>query len=121
MATDRISKFINERERLQSQLQDFGDLNLKRFLGIDNKVYENGALDTRTKEMLGFVASLVLRCDDCINYHIANLKKIGVTDAEFKEILSVGMIAGGSITIPHARRAVDAWLEYRPETDESTK
>lgn len=114
MTADRIGIFNNERERLQAQLQEFSGVNIKRFLSIDNSVYLNGVLDARTKEMLGFVASLVMRCDDCINFHLARLKDSGVTDAEFEEILTVGIIVGGSITIPHARRAVDAWHNYHP-------
>ncbi len=114
MSFDRISEFLSEREIYVTQLQEFGGINTKRFLSIDNKVYDGGALDARTKEMLGFVASFVLRCDDCIYYHLARLKEQKVTDDEFEEILSVGIIVGGSITIPHARRAVDAWINYNP-------
>lgn len=114
MPSDRISEFLSERESLMSQLQEIGGVNVKRFLSIDNKVYTDGALDARTKEMLGFIASFVLRCDDCINYHLAQLKEQKVSDDEFMEILSVGIVIGGSITIPHARRAVDAWTNYNP-------
>jgi len=117
MCEDWIGTFRRERERLQAQLQDFAGVNMKRFLTLDNRIYEDGALPARVKEMLGFVASLVLRCDDCINYHLANLKELGLTSAEFEEIIAIGMIVGGSITIPHARRAVDAWLRFQPDAD----
>ena len=115
MIDNRTDSFYNERERLMNKLQDFAGTNMKRFLGIDEKVYLEGALPSRTKEMLGFIASLVLRCDDCITYHLIQLKNEGVTDKEFEEIISIGLVVGGSITIPHVRRAVDIWLA--PEED----
>ena len=84
-----------------------GTLNTKRFFTLDGKTYEDGALPARTKELLGLVASMVLRCDDCISYHIAECRKAGVTRDEFFEVFSVGLVVGGSIVIPHLRRAVD--------------
>jgi AhpD family alkylhydroperoxidase len=74
---------------------------------VDTLTYHDGALDKKTKEMLGLVASLVLRCDDCVKYHILEGHKLGVTRAEFFEIFSVGLTVGGSIVVPHLRRAVD--------------
>ena len=79
---------------------------IKRFFGVDTLTYEAGKLDVRTKEMLGLVASLVLRCDDCVSYHIIQCKEAGVSDEEMLEIFSVGLTVGGSIVIPHLRRAV---------------
>ena len=87
------------------------NLNIKRFFGIDTAVYKDGALDAKTKEMLGLVASLVLRCDDCIAYHTIQVKDNQVTTEEFNEIMSIGMVVGGSITIPHVRRAYKLWEE----------
>ena len=69
--------------------------------------HKAGALDVKTKEMLGLVASMVLRCDDCISYHVAQCKQAGVQRDEFFEVFSVGLVVGGSIVIPHLRRAVD--------------
>ncbi|MFO7618804.1 MAG: carboxymuconolactone decarboxylase family protein [Thermoplasmata archaeon] len=87
------------------------DTSMKRFLNLDTKVYEDGALPAKEKEMLGLVASLVLRCDDCINYHLVQCHALGVTEAEVIEIMDVGLIVGGSITMPHIRRALKSWQE----------
>ena len=80
---------------------------IKRFFALDTRCYEAGALDVKTKELLGLVASMVLRCDDCVTYHMVRCKEEGVTDEEFFETFSVGLVVGGSIVIPHLRRAVD--------------
>ncbi|MFG0328014.1 MAG: carboxymuconolactone decarboxylase family protein [Phycisphaerales bacterium JB037] len=84
-----------------------GTLNTKRFFNLDGRVYEDGALDAKTKELLGLVASMVLRCDDCISYHVAQCKEAGISREEFFETFSVALVVGGSIVIPHLRRAVD--------------
>jgi len=80
---------------------------IKRFFGVDTLTYEPGALDTRTKELLGLVGSMVLRCDDCISYHVQECREAGVTDAELYDAFSVALVVGGSIVIPHLRRAVE--------------
>ncbi|WP_254063450.1 carboxymuconolactone decarboxylase family protein [Rhodanobacter sp. L36] len=80
---------------------------VRRFFALDTQTYKAGALDVKTKEMLGLVASLVLRCDDCISYHVAQCKEAGVERDAFFEVFSVGLVVGGSIVIPHLRRAVD--------------
>ena len=87
------------------------NLVINRFFALDGRTYEAGALDAKTKELLGLVASLVLRCDDCITYHAVRCREEGVTRAEFFETLSVGLVVGGSIVIPHLRRAVARWGE----------
>jgi len=79
---------------------------IKRFFGVDTLTYEPGALDEKTKEMMGLVASMVLRCDDCISYHIQQCRNLGVSDAEFQDLFSVALVVGGSIVIPHLRRGV---------------
>ena len=79
----------------------------KRFFALDTKTYEPGALDAKMKELLGLVASMVLRCDDCIAYHVIRCHELGATQEEILEILNVGLIVGGSIVIPHLRRAVE--------------
>jgi AhpD family alkylhydroperoxidase len=83
-----------------------GNLTINRFFALDGRAYEAGALGVKTKEMLGLVASLVLRCDDCITYHVLRCHEEGVTHEEFYEVFAVGLIVGGSIVIPHLRRAV---------------
>jgi AhpD family alkylhydroperoxidase len=89
----------------------YADLSIKRFYGLDSQAYREGALPRRTKELLGLVASLVLRCDDCIKYHIMQCHNEGVTSDELVEALAIGLVVGGSITIPHLRRALQAWDE----------
>jgi AhpD family alkylhydroperoxidase len=85
----------------------------KRFFNLDGKAYEDGALDSKTKELLGLVASAVLRCDDCIAYHIDRCCALGATDEELFETLDIALIVGGSIVIPHLRRAVEFLDEVR--------
>ena len=80
---------------------------VRRFFALDTQTYQAGALDVKTKELLGLVASLVLRCDDCISYHVAQCKEAGVSRDEMFETFSVGLVVGGTIVIPHLRRAVD--------------
>ncbi|MEW6207552.1 MAG: carboxymuconolactone decarboxylase family protein [Acidobacteriota bacterium] len=86
-------------------------LGIKRFFALDHQAYETGALDQRTKEMLGLVASLVLRCDDCITYHVLQCVGEGITKEEFLEVFNVALVVGGSITIPHLRRAFERMEE----------
>ena len=93
---------------------------IKRFFGVDTLTYQAGALDSKTKEMLGLAASMVLRCDDCVTYHILECRKHGVTRDEFFDIFSVALTVGGSIVIPHLRRAV-AVLEEIEENAETLK
>ncbi|MCX6834372.1 MAG: carboxymuconolactone decarboxylase family protein [candidate division Zixibacteria bacterium] len=107
----RIEDFKKEREQLNEIILAREDINIKRFFGIDDAVYRDGALPTKTKELLGLVASLVLRCDDCITYHVIKARENQVSDAEFEEVMSIGLVVGGSITIPHIRRAYRTWKE----------
>ena len=109
--SDKVRKFKEERQRLNDYILSRENVNIKRFFGIDTAAYREGALDTKTKELLGLVASLVLRCDDCISYHAIQAKENKVTDEEFDEVMSIGLVVGGSITIPHIRRAYDFWRE----------
>ena len=105
--SDRLAEFRAFRERMNARILEAGNLEIKRFFALDTRCYEAGALDVKTKELLGLVASMVLRCDDCVTYHVIRCKEEGVTDAEFFETFNVGLIVGGSIVIPHLRRAVD--------------
>ncbi|WP_083763223.1 MULTISPECIES: carboxymuconolactone decarboxylase family protein [Kosmotoga] len=91
---------------MNKRILETGDINTKRFFSLDSAVYREGALDSKTKELLGLVASMVLRCDDCITYHILQCKSLGVTRDEFMEAFNVALVVGGSIVIPHFRRAV---------------
>ena len=104
---DRLEEFKRYRERMNARILSSGNLGIKRFFALDSRAYEKGALDVRTKELLGLVASTVLRCNDCITYHVIRCVKEGVSEMEFLEALNIALIVGGSITIPHIRRAVD--------------
>ena len=103
----RLERFRRERERQNARILSSDHLGIKRFFNLDTAAYHDSALDERTKELLGLVASLVLRCDDCISYHVAQCKEAGVTRDEMFEAFSVALVVGGSIVIPHLRRAVD--------------
>lgn len=104
-----VQEFREFRERMNKRILEAENLEIRRFFALDSRVYEEGALPTKTKELLGLVASLVLRCDDCITYHITRCAEEKVTESEFLEACSVGLIVGGSIVIPHLRRAVDTF------------
>jgi len=103
----RVEEFTKFRKRMNERILSQDNQVVRRFFALDTQTYQKGALDVKTKEMLGLVASLVLRCDDCISYHVAQCKEAGVSDDEFFEVFSVGLVVGGSIVIPHLRRAVD--------------
>lgn len=106
-----VKQFTEEREAYNKIIAKYANRAQKTFLGLDAKTYESGALDKKTKELLGFVASLTLRCDDCILYHLIECHKAGVTSEELAETVQIGMLVGGSITIPHVRRAMKVWDE----------
>jgi len=108
-----IEKFQTEREELNRLVMQYAGLGTKRFYSLDSQAYRDGALPSKVKELLGLVASFVLRCDDCIKYHIIRCFEEGVTDQELEEALFVGLIVGGTITIPHQRRAIQAWDELK--------
>jgi AhpD family alkylhydroperoxidase len=108
-----LQQFRNFRERMNERILEGGNLEIRRFFALDSRTYEAGALDTRTKELLGLVASMVLRCDDCITYHLVRCVEEGLSDEELFEAFSVGLVVGGSIVIPHLRRAVDRLDEIR--------
>jgi AhpD family alkylhydroperoxidase len=109
MNLDCINAWQAERIELNDLVMRYADLPMKRFWGLDLQVYREGALPARVKEMLGLVASLVLWCDDCILYHLIRCHEEGLSDEELDEALSTGLVVGGSITIPHLRRAFQAW------------
>ena len=104
---DRIAQFTAFRQRMNERILAEPNQVVRRFFALDTQTYQAGALDVKTKELLGLVASLVLRCDDCISYHVAQCREAGVDRDEMFEAFSVGLVVGGSIVIPHLRRAVD--------------
>jgi len=99
--------FNEYRSRMNDRILSEDNLVIKRFFNLDTNTYADGVLPGKTKEMLGLVASMVLRCDDCVRYHVQECHQAGVTRAEFFEIFSVSLVVGGSIVIPHMRRAVE--------------
>ena len=115
-----IAEWQAQRESLNEKVLNLAGLEIKRFFSLDSQTYRAGALDAKTKEMLGLVASLVLRCDDCILYHTIRCSEEGVSSAEFQEACSVGLIVGGSIVIPHLRRAAARWEELHPDLAKGT-
>ena len=108
-----IDKFQRERATLNELVMKYAGLGTKRYYSLDAQAYREGALPVKTKELLGLVASFVLRCDDCIKYHIIRCHEVGVSSEELEEALFIGLVVGGTITIPHQRRAMRAWDELK--------
>lgn len=104
-----VNEFNEYRERMNDVILSKNNLVMKRLWNLDTNTYEDGALDKKTKEMLGLVASMVLRCDDCIKYHLGKSQELGVSTDEIYEIFAVANIVGGTIVIPHTRRAAEYW------------
>ncbi len=109
----RVVKFKGERERLNEIVMKYAGRNIKRFYSIDAGVYEAGALPKKHKELMGLVGSLVLRCDDCITYHVIRSHEEGASGKEIEEALAIGLVIGVSITIPHMRRAMEIMDELK--------
>jgi AhpD family alkylhydroperoxidase len=114
----RLSDFREFREKMNKRILDEDNLLIKRFFNLDTRSYEEGHLSVKVKEMLGLVASMVLRCDDCISYHIIRCKEEGVSREEFFEIFNIALVVGGSIVIPHLRRAVELLDELEEKDKE---
>jgi len=106
-----IQEFNDYRQRMNDVILSKNNLVLKRLWNLDANTYESGALDKSVKEMLGLVASMVLRCDDCIKYHLGKCHELGITTDQMYEIFAVANIVGGTIVIPHTRRAAEYWDE----------
>jgi AhpD family alkylhydroperoxidase len=108
-----LEEFRSYREKMNKRILSAGNLSIKRFFALDSRAYEKGVLNVRTKEMMGLVASTVLRCNDCIVFHVIRCVQEGVSNEELLEALNIALIVGGSITIPHIRRAVEALDQCR--------
>lgn len=113
---NRAEEFFARRAQQNDILLDRADLSVKRFFALDSAVYREGDIPAKYKELLGLVASTVLRCDDCITYHILQAKKEGANHAEIEETLAIALLVGGSITIPHLRTAFDLLETLRQTT-----
>ena len=110
-----LDEFRSFRERMNAKILAADHLGIKRFFALDTQAYADGALPGKTKELLGLVASAVLRCDDCIDYHLIQCVRAGFTDAEIHDALNVSLVVGGSIVIPHVRHAFATLEELRAE------
>ena len=105
---NRLDDFEQYRTRMNERIMEIDHLGIKRFFNLDTSAYKDGALDAKTKELLGLVASMVLRCNDCIDYHILQCVHEGWKDEELYEAFNVALVVGGSIVIPHLRHAVES-------------
>ncbi|MCX8058672.1 MAG: carboxymuconolactone decarboxylase family protein [Spirochaetes bacterium] len=109
----KIKEFIERRKILNKLVLENGTIVTKRFFNLDSNSYEEGAIPSKYKELMGLVGSLILRCNDCIMYHCIQAKKLGVEDKEFYEACDIALIIGGSIVIPHLREAYSYWEELK--------
>src|SRR6056297_514168 len=107
--SDKLKEFREYREKMNKRMLETDNKVIKRIINLDTNTYMEGALSAKVKEMLGLVSSMVLRCDDCISYHLEQCHKLGVTNEEMYEIFSVANLVGGTIVIPHTRRALEYW------------
>jgi AhpD family alkylhydroperoxidase len=113
-----VQEFNEYRSRMNERILEQDNKVIKRFWSLDNQTYQEGALDVQTKELLGLVASMVLRCDDCIKYHLGKSRELGITTEQIFEVFAVANMVGGSICIPHTRRAVEYWEALHVESGE---
>ncbi len=114
-----VNEFNEYREKMNEVILSKNNLVMKRLWNLDTNTYEEGALDKKTKEMLGLVASMVLRCDDCIKYHLGKSFELGINTEQMYELFAVANIVGGTIVIPHTRRAAEYWeaLQLSPSDE----
>jgi AhpD family alkylhydroperoxidase len=106
---DIVSQFNDYRQRMNDKIASADNLILKRIFNLDTNAYAPGALDVKTKELIGLTTSLVLRCDDCVRYHLGKCKEVGFSTEEVNEAMGVATLVGGTIVIPHLRRAFEYW------------
>lgn len=111
--SDLMKEFNDYRSKMNEVILAKDNLVIKRLFNLDTQTYADGALNVKTKEMLGLVASMVLRCDDCIKYHLLKCKEQNCSTEEVYEIFAVANIVGGTIVIPHTRRAAEFWEELQ--------
>ncbi len=110
-----VREFNEFREAMNERILEGSNRQIRRFFNLDTRAYDEGALDRETKEMLGLVASLVLRCDECIKYHIQECWSLGISEEKLFEVFNIGLIVGGSIVIPHLREAVAFWDDLQQQ------
>jgi AhpD family alkylhydroperoxidase len=107
--SDIVKEFNDYRSRMNEKILEDNNKIIKRIFNLDTNAYQPGALDENTKELLGLVASAVLRCDDCVKYHLETSYKLGITKEQVSEALGIATLVGGTIVIPHLRRAFEFW------------
>jgi len=108
---DQVQAFNNYREKMNERILDSDNKVIKRIFNLDTNAFTDGAIDSRSKELIGLACSMVLRCDDCIRYHLGKCHELGVSKGEVFEVFSIANLVGGTIVIPHLRRAVEYWEE----------
>ena len=106
---EKVEQFNAYRSKMNDRILSVDNKVVKRIFNVDTNAYTEGALTVKTKELMGLVASLVLRCDDCVKYHLLKCRENGVTEEELFEVLSIATLVGGTIVVPHMRRAVEFW------------
>lgn len=111
MKENKVAAFNAYRQKMNEKILNDNNKVIKRIFNLDTNAYTEGALDVKTKELLGLVASMVLRCDDCVQYHLETCHKEGITKEQVMESLSIATLVGGTIVIPHLRRAYEFWEE----------
>lgn len=117
----RFEEFTRFRQKMNERILEVGNRDMRRFFALDESAYREGKLNRATKEMLGLAASMVLRCDDCVSYHLVQCREAGVSLEELMEVFSVALVVGGSIVIPHLRRAVDFLDELESENNDDSE
>lgn len=116
--SNRLDEFQSYRSRMNVRISEINHLGIKRFFNLDTNAYHDGALPVKIKELLGLVASMVLRCNDCIDYHVIQCVDAGWTDEELTDAFNIALVVGGSIVIPHLRHAVESVDLYRKNNPE---
>ncbi|MFD1819955.1 alkylhydroperoxidase AhpD family core domain-containing protein [Pseudarcicella hirudinis] len=113
-----VEEFNDYRSRMNEKIMSADNKIIKRIFNLDTNAYAEGALPEKTKEMIGLACSMVLRCDDCVKYHLGKCAELGVSDAEMQEVFSIATLIGGTIVVPHLRRAYEYWEELLTTTKE---
>ena len=113
MSMGLVHDFNDYRSRMNEKILDSDNLILKRIFNLDTNAYQQGKLDVRSKELIGLTCSLVLRCDDCVRYHLGKCKEAGLDTDEINEAMGIATLVGGTIVIPHLRRAFEYWEELK--------
>ncbi|MDQ1087087.1 carboxymuconolactone decarboxylase family protein [Siphonobacter sp. SORGH_AS_1065] len=114
-----VEQFDEYRSRMNERILGSDNLVIKRLFNLDTNTYSEGAVSSKTKEMIGLACSMVLRCDDCVKYHLGKCHELGVTESEMQEVFSIATVIGGTIVIPHLRRAVEYWDELQSSKTEA--